>query len=120
MSKLSLPILTPLVRLTSATVAAALSSQSHVIRPALLQPSVDHSTAPVTEDDGAEELVDMIVILLTTVASTHSGNYPLAFSAAVTNARVVCANASEDTKTMDTTDDDPDDALDCLDEDNNI
>ena len=120
MSKLSLPILTPLELSTLATVAAALSSPSHVTQPALLQPSVGHSIALVTEDDGAEDLVEMIVILPTTVASIHSGNYPLASSAAVTDARVVCANASEDTKTTDTMDDETDDALNCLDEDNDF
>ena len=115
MSKLSLPILTPLVLLRWATVAAALSFPSHVPQP--VQPSVDHSTAPVTEGVGAEEHVEMILILLTTVASTHSGNYPLASSVAVNNARVACVSALEDTKTTDTTDDATDDALDCLDED---
>ena len=121
MSKLSLPILTHLVLSTSATAAAALSSLSHLTQPAaLLQPSVDHSIALVTEEDGAEDLVEMIVILPTTVASIHSGNYPLASSAAVTDARVVCANASEDTKTTDTMDDETDDALNCLDEDNDF
>ena len=60
----------------------------------------------------------MIVILLTIVASTHSGSFLLASSAAVTDARVDCASASEDIRTTDTMDDDTDDALDCLDEDN--
>ena len=118
MSKLSLHILIPLVLSRSATAAAALSSPSHVTQPALLQPSVDHSTVPVTEGIGAEEHAEMILILLTTVASTLSGNYPLASSAAVTNVGVVCASASEDTKTMDTMDDDTDVALACLDKDN--
>ena len=117
MSKLCLPILTLLVPSTSATVAAALTSPSHVTQPALLQPLVDHSTVPVTEGDGAEEHAEMILILLTTVDSTPSGSYPMASSAAVTSARVVCASASEDTKTTDTTDDVMDDAQDCLDED---
>ena len=114
MSKLSLPILTHLVLSTSATVAAALSSPSHVTQLALLQPSVGHSIALVTEDNGAEDLVEMIVILPTTVASIHSGNYPLASSAAVTCARAASVSVSEDIKTMDTTDDDTDDAQDCL------
>ena len=118
MSKLSLPILTPLVPSTSATVAAALTFPSHVTRPALLQPSVDHCTVLVTEGDGAEECAETILILHTTVASTPSGSYPLASSAAATSARVACASASEDTKTMATMDDERDDALDCLDEDN--
>ena len=117
MSKLCLPILTLLVPSTSATVAAALTSPSHVTQPALLQPLVDHSTVPVTEGDGAEEHAEMILILLTTVASIPSGSYPKDSSAAVTSARVVCASASEDTKTTDTTDDVMDDAQDCLDED---
>ena len=114
MSKLSWLTSTLLAPSTSATVAEALTFPSQVTRQAL----VDLSTAQVMADDGAEELVNMIRILLTTVASIHSGNYPLASSAAVTNARVVCASASEDTKTTDTMDDDDDDALDCLDEDN--
>ena len=79
---------------------------------------MDLSTVPVTEGVGAEEHVEMMLILLTTVASTRSGNYPRVSSAAATSARVACVSASEDTKTTDTMDDDPDDALDCLDEDN--
>ena len=118
MSKQSLPTLTPLELSTSATVVAASTSPSHVTQPALLQPLVDHSTVPVTEGDGAEEHAEMIRILLTTVASTPSGSYPMASSAAVTSARVACVSASEDTKTTATMDDETDDALDCLDEDN--
>ena len=120
MSKLCLPILTLLVPSTSATVAAALTSPSHVTQPALLQPSVDHCTVLVTEGDGAEEHAEMILILLTTVASTPSGFYHMASSAAATSARVACVSASEDTKTMATMDDETDDALDCLDEDNDF
>jgi hypothetical protein len=60
----------------------------------------------------------MMMLLLTTVASIHSGDYPLASSAAVNYARVVYASASEDIKTMDTMDDDTNVALDCLIEDN--
>jgi len=118
MSKPSLPRLTPLVPSTSATVAAALTFPSHVTQPVLLQPSVDHCTVLVTEGDGAEEHAEMILILLTTVASTPSGSYPMDSSAAVTSARVACVSASEDTKTTATMDDETDDALDCLDEDN--
>ena len=120
MSKLSLPTLTLLVTLTSATAAAASSLPSHVTQPALPQPSVDHCTVLVTESDGAEDRVEMMLILLTTAASTPSGSYPLASSAAATSARVACASASEDTKTMATMDDERDDALDCLDEDNDF
>ena len=117
MSKLSLPILTPLVTSTSATVEAALSFPNHAT-PALILHSVDHSTAQVMVDDGAEDGAGMMWILLTTVASTLSGNYPLASSAAVTSARAASVSASEDIKTMDTMDDETDDAQDCLIEDN--
>ena len=69
-------------------------------------------------DDGAKDGVGMMWILLTTVASTLSGDYPLASSAAVTCARAASVSVSEDIKTTDTTDDDTDDAQDCLNEDN--
>ena len=120
MSKLSLPTLTPLLPSTLATVAVASTSPSHVTQPALPQPSVDHCTVLATEGDGAEERAEMMLILLTTAASTPSGSYPLASSAAATSARVACASASEDTKTMATMDDERNDALDCLDEDNDF
>ena len=118
MSKLSLPILTPLVTSTSATVEAALSFPSHVTQPALILPSVDHSTAQVMVDNGAAKGAGMIWILLTTAASTLSGDYHLASSAAVTSARAASVSVSEDIKTTDTMDDDTDDAQDCLNEDN--
>ena len=60
------------------------------------------------------------MILLTTAASTLSGDYPLASSAAVTSARAASVSVSEDIKTTDTTDDDKDDAQDCLIEDNKV
>ena len=60
----------------------------------------------------------MLRILLTIVASNRSGSFHLATSAAVTNAGVACASVSEDEKTAATTDDDTDEALDCLDGDN--
>jgi hypothetical protein len=60
----------------------------------------------------------MRMILLTTVVSIPSGDYPLASSAAVNYAREVYASVSEDTSTMDTMDDDTNAALDCLIEDN--
>ena len=103
MSKLSLPILTLLVSSTSATVGAALSFPSHVTQPALSRHSVDRSTDQVTEDNGAAEGAEMMWILLTTVASTLSGDYPLASSAAVTCARAASVSVSEDIRTMDTT-----------------
>ena len=110
MITLSLPILTPLVPSISATVVAASTFPCHVTQPALLQPLVDDSTVPVTEGDGADEHVEMILILLITVASTPSGSYPMDYSAAVTSAKVVYASASEDTKTTDIMDN----ALNCL------
>merc|ERR1719341_346057 len=99
MSKPSLPTLTPLALLTSATAAAASTFPSHVTQPG--RQLVDHSTAPVTEEDGATEGAEILRILLTTVASTRSGSFHLASSAAVTNAGVACASVSEDTQTMD-------------------
>jgi hypothetical protein len=69
-------------------------------------------------DDGAKDGVGMMWILLTIVASTLSGDYPLASSAAVTCARAASVSVSEDMKTTATTDDDTDDAQDCLNEDN--
>ena len=103
MSKLNLPIL---------------SFPSHLTQTALILHLVDHSTAQVMEDVGAEEGVGMMWILLTTAASTLSGDYPLASSAAVTCARAASVSVSEDIKTTDTTDDNTDDAQDCLNEDN--
>jgi hypothetical protein len=69
-------------------------------------------------DDGAKDGVGMMWILLTTVASTLSGDYHLASSAAVTCARAASVSVSEDIKTTDTTNDNTDDAQDCLNEDN--
>ena len=79
---------------------------------------MDHSTAQVMVDDGVTEGVEMMWILPTTVASTLSGDFHQAFSAAVTSARAASVSVSEDIKTMVTTDDDIDDAQDCLDEEN--
>ena len=103
---------------TLVIVAAALTFTSHVTQTALLPRPMDTSTAPVMEDCGAEKLGGTMMILLTTVVSIPSGDYPLASSAVVTCARVVYASVSEDISTMDTMDDDTNAALDCLNEDN--